>query len=53
MTEEALAQLGFALWLKRLGWPVESAAAIAFSDIGNDIRREFDKAWGGTWRAEW
>jgi hypothetical protein len=53
MNEESLAQLGFALWLKKLGWGTESAAAVAFSDVGNDIRREFDKAWGGEWRAGW
>ncbi len=50
MDEESMEQLGFALWLKKLGWRTESAAAVAFSDAGKEIRREFDGAWGGEWR---
>jgi len=50
MNEESLAQLGFALRLKKLGWPSASAAPVAFSNTGNEIRRAFDIAWGGKCR---
>jgi hypothetical protein len=52
MDEESLAKLGFALWLIRLGWSRENAAFLAFSDTGNAIRQEFDRAWGGEWRGQ-
>jgi hypothetical protein len=52
MSEESLAKLGFALWLKKLGWGTDAAAKLAFSAEGNEIRRELDNAWGGEWRGQ-
>ena len=52
MSEESLAKLGFALWLKKLGWGTDAAVKLAFSAEGNEIRCEFDSAWGGEWRGQ-